>query len=127
MFKRLFGETEEIQLQYLKNRVIFTVIAVIIEILAVLSELIGISTLTDILGLVGSVLLLIMMFLWGFGAMKTLFGFGTIGAFFARNVVFGVVIFGFCFIASYFISIFVALLGVGRYIYLKVQLLQRKE
>ena len=76
---------------------------------------------------IGGIALFVALFMWGFGAIKRLFGIGTIGAIFSGNVVFGVVIFVLCLMVAYLISIFVAFVGVGRYIYLKVKQSQERR
>ena len=121
MFARLFGPGEEDQLQFLHNRVILTGAGMICGILGMILNAVGISSIGGILGGIGGIALFVALFLWGFGAIRTLIGFGSIGAIFSGNVVLGVVIFMFCVVAAYFISIFIALIGLYRYIYLRVK------
>ena len=105
MFKRLFGETEAQQFQYLKVRVPLTLLSIVLL----------------VFGDIGGIFAGIMLFVWGWGAVKALCGIATIGAIFSGNVVFGVVIFVFYVIVAYLSGVFCALLGVGRYIYLLVK------
>lgn len=84
------------------------------------------DTAGGIFGSVGGIALLVAMFMWGFGAIKRLFGFGTVGAIFSGNVVFGTVIFVVCMMVAYLISLIVALIGIGRYIYLRVKIAQER-
>ena len=127
MFTRLFGETEEIQFKNLKPKTILTILGLIVGLVGVLLTLIGIESLGETLLSISGIILFILLFIWGFGAIRALFGFSTIGAIFSGNVVFGVVIFVFCMMAAYFISIFIAFLGVGRFIYLKIKFSQNRR
>lgn len=126
MFTRLFGETEKIQIQNLEKKVILTGVGLACMLVTVLLNLVKLEQVGKITGGIGGVVLLVAMFMWGFSAIKKLFGIGTIGAIFSGNVVFGVVIFLLCMMAAYLVSIFVAFLGVGRYIYLKVKQSQER-
>lgn len=105
MFTRLFGETEEIQLQYLKTRVIITLISLVLF----------------------PTFPIVMLFVWGWNTVKSLFGITSIGIIFSGNVIIGSVIFVFYVIFAYCAGMFVALLGIGRYIYLKVKEYKRKK
>lgn len=91
-----------------------------------LLNLVKLEPVAKITGGIGGIALFVALFMWGFGAIKKLFGIGTIGAIFSGNVVFGVVIFLLCMMAAYLISIFVAFIGTGRYIYLKVKKSQER-
>lgn len=112
MFKKIFGETEEMQLAYLQKRVILTVIAVSV------AAVIGIFS--GELEIVGGAFGLAAMFIWGFGAIKALFGITTVGAIFSRNVVIGVILFVLLLAVAFFTGVFIGILGIGRYIYLMV-------
>ncbi len=124
MFERLFGATEAEQLHYLQSRVIITAAGLAVGIVSCLLSIIpvdGISAIGKVLMSVTGLIFLVAMFMWGFGAIKSLLGWGSVGAIFSGNVVIGVVIFMFCAVIAYLISIVVALLGIGRFIYLKVK------
>lgn len=121
MFEKLFGETEELQVQNLKIKVLLTGIGLVCCIIGLLLLVVKLDSVGEIVYGVGGIALFIALFMWGFGAIKRVLGIGTIGAIFSGNVVFGVVIFLLCIIAAYLISIFIAFLGVGRYIYLKIK------
>lgn len=127
MFEKIFGETEELQLQNLQKKVILSGIGLGGCLIGLLLLLFKLDSVGEIVYGIGGISLFIALFMWGFGAIKKLFGIGTIGAIFSRNVVFGVVIFVLCIMAAYLISIFVAFLGVGRYIYLKVKRSQERR
>ena len=128
MFSRLFGDTEEEQIEYLQKKVIVTSIGLVVVLVGILLGLLALATSSLSLESVattiysgGSAILMVSLFIWGFGAIKRLFGIGTIGALFTGNIVFGVVIFVICIMAAYFVSLFILLMGMGRYIYLKVK------
>lgn len=104
MFQRLFGESDTQQLQYLQTRVIITIISVFLCFL----------DLTSIFALV-------MLFVWGWSVVKSLFGFATVGAIFSGNIMLGSIIFLFYIIIAYLAGMVCAVLGTGRYIYLIVK------
>lgn len=121
MFSRLFGDTEEEQILNLQKKVVLTGVGVVLGLIGLVLLLIRLDTVGAAVYSLGGAVLFVSLFFWGFGAIKKLFGIGTIGALFSGNVVFGVVIFVICMMAAYIISLFVALIGIGRYIYLKVK------
>ena len=121
IFAKLFGETEELEIQNLEKKVFLTGIGIACMLVTALLNLVKLEPVAKITGGIGGIALFVALFMWGFGAIKKLFGIGTIGAIFSGNVVFGVVIFLLCMMAAYLISIFVAFIGTGRYIYLKVK------
>lgn len=121
MFSKLFGETEELQISNLQKKVIFTCAGAVLSIIGVILSLLDLEAVGNPVMSLGGIILFVVLFMWGFGAIKNLFGIGTIGALLSGNVVIGVVIIVFCALAAYLISIFIALLGIGRYIYLKVK------
>lgn len=127
MFTRLFGETEELQIQNLQKKVILTGVGLACSLIGVLLLLFKLDSIGEIVYGIGGIALFVALFMWGFGAIKRLFGIGTVGAIFSGNVVFGVVIFVLCMMGAYLISIFVAFLGVGRYIYLKIKKSQERR
>lgn len=126
IFAKLFGETEELEIQNLEKKVFLTGIGIACMLVTVLLNLVKLEPVAKITGGIGGIALFVALFMWGFGAIKKLFGIGTIGAIFSGNVVFGVVIFLLCMMAAYLISIFVAFIGTGRYIYLKVKKSQER-
>lgn len=126
IFAKLFGETEELEIQNLEKKVFLTGIGIVGMLVTVLLNLVKLEPVAKITGGIGGIALFVALFMWGFGAIKKLFGIGTIGAIFSGNVVFGVVIFLLCMMAAYLISIFVAFIGTGRYIYLKVKKSQER-
>ena len=126
IFAKLFGETEELEIQNLEKKVFLTGIGIACMLVTALLNLVKLEPVAKITGGIGGIALFVALFMWGFGAIKKLFGIGTIGAIFSGNVVFGVVVFLLCMMAAYLISIFVAFIGTGRYIYLKVKKSQER-
>lgn len=108
MLDRIFGGTDEEQLQFLEARSIITIVAMVVGIAASLFS-------AEALGLIGFV----MLFVWGWTVVKNWFGITAIGILFSGNIVIGVIIFLFYLIAAYFAGIVFAFLGVGRWVFLK--------
>ncbi|MCI6991105.1 MAG: hypothetical protein MR910_06770 [Clostridiales bacterium] len=121
MYQKLFGQTEEEQMQYLSKRVWVTAAGLVLVLLSAVFRAAGLSTMQSLCSAVGGVLLLVVMFLWGFHAVKALLGLGGVGAIFSGNVVLGVVIFVFAVLLAYVISLVIALLGIGRYVTLCIR------
>lgn len=110
MFDRIFGGSDEEQLQFLEIRSIITIVTMVIAIVASFFS-------SEALGLIA----VVMLFIWGWNVIKNWFGITTLGAIFSGNVVIGVVIFMFYLIVAYLVGIVFAVLGVGRWIYLKMK------
>lgn len=111
MFSRFFGETIEQQIHYLQPRVIITLVSIL------LSAALGLIVSPDLF----SLFLIAAWLIWGWSAVKSLFGFGTVGALFSRNIVIACVILVFSIVVSYILGLIFALLGFGRFIYLKAK------
>lgn len=126
MFARLFGETEELQIHNLTKKVALTGIGAVCSVVGMLLSVLTLDTIGGIALSIGGIVLFVAMFMWGFGAIKALFGIGSVGAIFSGNVVIGAVIFVVCLMVAYLISLIVALLGIGRFIYLKVKMAQER-
>lgn len=116
MFQRLFGNTDDIQVQYLQWRVIVTLACLAVCLAALIFEFNA-----------GPLFALVMLFVWGWGVVKSLFGVASVAAIFSGNVIFGVIIFLFYVIVAYLAGVFCAFLGVGRYIYLKVKAVKQRR
>lgn len=116
MFKRLYGETEEQQLQYLYPKVRITAIGALIMIG---SMILGYLLKLDALGAVAGIAYVFLIFYWGWPTVKAWFGVATVGALFSRNIVFGAVIFCCYMLLSIIAGVIFLFLGIGRYIYLK--------
>lgn len=110
MFSRIFGGSDEEQLQFLEVRSIITIAALLITFVASFFT-------TDAIALVA----IVMLFIWGWSVIKNWFGITTLGAFFSGNIVIGVILFTIYLIVAYLAGILFAFLGVGRWIYLKIK------
>lgn len=122
MFKRLFGETERAQKEYLQKKVKVTLIILGIGLVA--GAILGLVTEVGFLyGLLYGLCYAyaITCYYWGWGALKSLFGITSLAALFSGNLVLGIVIFIFYIFISAFVGLFTAFLGIGRYIYLKAK------
>ena len=113
MFERLFGETEQEQLLYLKKKVAITAIFIIIDIIALIAT-----------GEAG--LSIIVVYVWGWGAMKALFGITAIGSVFSGNAVMAAIFIGVYILLGAVCGAICMLLGIARFIYLMVKLHQSK-
>lgn len=113
MFTRLFGATEAEQMAYLNKRSIITLICF------------GLDVIIGLIGGGGGGLTVIMAYVWGWRAIKAMFGFAAGGMLLTRNVFFAVAIF----LVYVFVGAIVGgacmILGVGRFLYLKVK--QKKQ
>lgn len=108
MFARLFGNTLEEQLMYLQTRVLLTVLVIIIGLIAMA------------FGSSGSAIIVIAAYVWGWAFMKNWFGITAIGALFSGNVLIGVILFMAYLVIGYFIGLIIFVLGLARYIQLKL-------
>lgn len=104
MFRKLFGESEAQEVVFLQVRVIITIISFIMCFFG-LTELFA----------------LVMLFIWGWPVVKSLFGIASVGALFTGNVILGSCIFVIYVILSYILGLVFAFIGTGRYIYLLVK------
>lgn len=104
MFKKLYGETEEMQLEYLSKKLKTTLM---------LSPLI-------LLG-VG---ILIIFYMWGWDFIRTYFGITSFFAFLSQNIILGVIIVIAFLLVGYILGFINLLLGILRFISLKSK---RKE
>lgn len=126
IFAKLFGETEELEIQNLEKKVFLTGIGIVGMLVAGLLFLVKLDPVGRVVGGIGGLVVLVALFKWGFGALKMLLKIGSIGALFSRNVILGAAIIVICVMAAYFVSLFVAFIGIGRYIYLKVKKSQER-
>lgn len=106
MFNRIFGGSDSEQLQFLEKRSLITIAAIVLAI---------------IIPRASPLIALGMLFLWGWNVVKALFNIKDIADIFADNIVFGVVVFVFYTVVAYLAGIVFAILGVGRWIYLKIK------
>lgn len=110
MLERIFGGTDAEQMEFLQGRSIVTIAAIVLSLIAAIF-------LPEALGIVGAV----MLFVWGFGVLKAMFGVTAIGILFSGNIVLGVILFFLYIMAAYLAGLLFAFIGVGRWIYLKVK------
>lgn len=108
MFERLFGNTMEEQLLYLQPRILLTAPVIIIGFIAMA------------FGSSGSAVIAIAAYVWAWSFLKNWFGITTIGALFSGNVVLGVILVLAYLVIGYFIGLLTFLLGLIRYIQLKL-------
>ena len=115
MFEKIFGGTEEQQLQFLKWRSWLTII--IFFACGILTEL-GV----DFIGLYGAIVL----FVWGWGVVKNWFGFTSILALLSNNIMIGAILFVIYLVIAYFAGFLTSIIGIIRYFYLMAKLRNRK-
>ncbi len=114
MFSKMFGGTEEMQMQYLKPRVIATAADLVLLLIGAIFQLGGLVS-------TAGGLLAILALVWAWSFMRAWFGVTTLGALFTGNVIFGVVIFVLYIFIGYIFGLIALLIGCGRYIYLLVK------
>ncbi len=118
MFRRMFGGDEAAQFRFLHPRCIITIISTVIMIVGFL-----ITQIEEF----AFIFPVVMLFVWGFGVIKNLFGVTTIGAIFANNMMITIILFLILVFAAYLVGIFFALIGLGRWIYLMVKFNKMKN
>lgn len=122
MFRKLFGETEQDQIQFLYPRAIATLVLLALVVVALILYAVGLSggagTISEIAEMGFAI---VMLFVWGWPVVKGLFGITATGAFFSGNAVIGVVWFVVYFMLAYFLGIIFAFIGTIRYIYLLIK------
>lgn len=111
MLSRIFGGTEEDQLRFLQIRSIITLVALVIA--GVCAPFIPEASI---------VLTSVIVLIWGWSVIKNWFGITTLGAIFSGNVVIGVLLFVLYLFAAYIVGIFFALIGIFRWLYLKIKM-----
>ena len=108
MFEKLFGNTKEEQLMYLQPRVLLTAPIIILGFIALA------------LGSKGNAIIAIAAYVWAWTFLKNWFGLTTFGALFSGNILIGLILFVVYLVVGYFIGLFTFLLGLSRYIQLKI-------
>ena len=122
MFKRLFGETEEEQIQFLHIRSIITIVILILIAIGFIFALAGVDGIANIFEGVGSIgIAIVMLFVWGWPVFMRASGIAGIGGILGRNVVIAVALFLICAIVAYCLGCVFAIVGTARYIYLRVK------
>ncbi len=122
MFRKLFGETEQDQIQFLCPRAIATLVLLALVVVALILYAVGLSggagTISEIAEMGFAI---VMLFVWGWPVVKGLFGITATGAIISGNVVIGVVWLVIYFMLAYFLGIIFAFIGTIRYIYLLIK------
>ncbi len=114
MLKKLFGETDEEQFKYLKPRVSALGVGIFLMLIGVLLTFWEISF-GEQFGSLGGGICVIVVMMFGWSIMRGLFGFASLGALFAGNVVIGVVIFVAFLMIGYLGGFVVAFIGICRF------------
>lgn len=117
MTEKLFGETPEEQYRYLKSRLSAAAAAIIVILVGMLLELLHLDfggAVVDI----GTILLAIVMLVFGWAILRGYFGVASLGALFSNNVVLGVIIFVLYILLGYIVGLIVAVIGLSRFLVL---------
>ena len=117
MTEKLFGETPEEQYQYLKPRLTAAAAAVIISLIGLLLQLLHLGFGGTVLR-IGTILLAIVMLVFGWAILRGFFGVASLGVLFSNNVVLGVIIFVLYITLEYFGGLIVAVIGLCRFLVL---------
>lgn len=117
MIKKLFGETEEKQFEYLKTRLSALGIGGVVVLLGALLALLKIP-IAEPIGTLGIVICLVVLLMFGWNIVRGVLGFASIAALFSNNVVIGVVIFVLFLMIGYLGGFFVAFIGICRFLVL---------
>lgn len=117
MTEKLFGETPEEQYQYLKPRLTAAAAAVIISLIGLLLQLLHLGFGGTVLR-IGTILLAIVMLVFGWAILRGFFGVASLGILFSNNVVLGVIISVLYITLGYFGGLIVAVIGLCRFLVL---------
>ncbi len=117
MTEKLFGKTPEEQYQYLKPRLTAAAAAVIISLIGLLLQLLHLGFGGTVLR-IGTILLAIVMLVFGWAILRGFFGVASLGVLFSNNVVLGVIIFVLYITLGYFGGLIVAVIGLCRFLVL---------
>ncbi len=117
MTEKLFGETPEEQYQYLKPRLTAAAAAVIISLIGLLLQLLHLGFGGTVLR-IGTILLAIVMLVFGWAILRGFFGVASLGVLFSNNVVLGVIIFVLYITLGYFGGLIVTVIGLCRFLVL---------
>ena len=117
MTEKLFGETPEEQYQYLKPRLTAAAAAVIFSLIGLLLQLLHLGFGGTVLR-IGTILLAIVMLVFGWAILRGFFGVASLGVLFSNNVVLGVIIFVLYITLGYFGGLIVAVIGLCRFLVL---------
>ena len=117
MTEKLFGETPEEQYQYLKPRLTAAAAALPSHPLRVGGQLLHLGFGGTVLR-IGTILLAIVMLVFGWAILRGFFGVASLGVLFSNNVVLGVIIFVLYITLGYFGGLIVAVIGLCRFLVL---------
>lgn len=110
ILKKVFGETKETQMLFLKKRIILTVALTAFFVLA---------------GLVNDSLLLLVFsiscYIWGWPAVKVVFKITSFAALFSTNFMIGVFLFVIGMIIAPIIGLVIMIIGVLNFVYLIIE------
>lgn len=115
MIKKLFGQTEEEQFNYLQPRVITLVVGILLLLIGLGIMKLGLG---EVVALIGELICVIVLLIFGWAIMRGLFGFVTVGTLFSGNPVVGIVILILFVGIGYIGGVFVAVIGICRYLVL---------
>lgn len=108
MFRKFYGETEEMQKALLKKRLIITAILTVIGLPAGFINV----------GFMFFGLSAALLFIWGLSTAKVLFRISSFISFFSSNFMFAVVLFAISLIISPVVGLLSFIIGTCRFIYL---------
>ena len=114
MIRKLFGETDEEQLMYLKPRLIGFGIGIIVIIISVLLQSFAFDF-ASTLFTIGEFICVIDLLIFGWAVMRALFGVATVGALFSNNIAIGIIIFILYLLVGYMCGLIIAIIGLCRY------------
>lgn len=117
MIRKLFGETEEEQFRYLKPRLIALSVGVVVILIGFLLMQIGVEF-GEAIGSFGTLICVVVLLIFGWSVVRGGLGFASLGALFFDNIIIGVIIFVLFLITGYILGIFVALIGLYRFLVL---------
>lgn len=123
MIKKLFGETEEDQLSYLKPRLLALAAAVAAILLGGVLDLAGVGFGGSIAGL-GEILFAIDIYIFGWAIMRGVFGVAAVGTLLSNNIILGSIILVVYLMLGAVGGMVVAVIGLCRFL---VLLKKRKQ
>ena len=117
MTEKLFGETPQEQYQYLKPRLTAAAAALAVPLVGLLLQLLHLGF-GGTLVRIGTILLTVVMLVFGWAILQGFFGVASLGVLFSNNVVLGVILFVLYITLGYFGGLIVAIVGLCRFLVL---------
>lgn len=117
MMEKLFGETPQEQYQYLRPRLTAAAAALAVTLVGLLLQLLHLSF-GGTLVRIGTILLAVVMLVFGWAILRGFFGVASLGVLFSNNVVLGVILFVLYITLGYFGGLIVAIVGLCRFLVL---------